>query len=68
MGRLVDLLLDLLILICTRYFLKALALRPDDEDIGRELAMIDRQLKIEQDNERALCRRMFENQVIVLFQ
>ena len=46
-----------------RYFLKALALRPDDEDIGRELAMIDRQLKLEQDNERALCRRMFDNQV-----
>ena len=45
-----------------RYFLKALALRPDDEDIGRELAMIDRQLKMEQDNERALCRRMFDNQ------
>ena len=45
-----------------RYFLKALALRPDDEDIGRELAMIDRQLKIEQDNEKALCKRMFENQ------
>jgi len=44
-----------------RYFLKALALRPDDEDIGRELAMIDRQLKMEQDNERALCRRMFDN-------
>lgn len=44
-----------------RYFLKALALRPDDDDIGRELAMIDRQLKMEQDNERALCRRMFDN-------
>merc|ERR550532_3695494 len=39
-----------------RYFLKALALRPDDDDIGRELAMIDRQLKMEQDNERAKCR------------
>ena len=43
--------------------MKALALRPDDEDIGRELAVIDRQVKIEQDNERALCRRMFDNQV-----
>ena len=43
------------------YFLKAHALRPDDEDIGRELAMIDRQLKIQQDNEKALCRRMLDN-------
>ena len=43
------------------YFLKALALRPDDEDIGRELAMVDRQLKMQQDNEKALCKRMLDN-------
>merc|ERR1719419_1348539 len=41
-----------------RFFIKAQAVS-DDPAIGRELANLDRQLKTDQDNQRALCRRMF---------
>lgn len=42
-----------------RYLVRALNVEPNDETIGRELADLDKQLKREQDNERALCSRMF---------
>ncbi len=43
------------------FLTRALRIDPGNEAVGRELADLDAQIKREQDEERAVCRRMFGN-------